>query len=145
LSSIFLPEIFQIWKNFHIFSFFSFFSFPSFSSFFSLSSFLPHAAVCMNGTEAGSKWPAALPNVATPHGAPTSNIASRVPCPSPLLPLHYLSGELPMAGNQALKSRNGRPTWKASTMLGFLHGTTKTDAHNIPLAILGLNFIRNQL
>jgi hypothetical protein len=55
--------------------------------------------------------------------------------PSLLLPLHSLSGELPMVGNQALKSGNGRPLWKVSTKLSFLHGTTKTDAHDLPLAI----------
>jgi hypothetical protein len=90
-----------------------------------------------------SKRSAALSNAATPHGTPTSNIASRTPCPSP--PLHSLSGELPTAGNQALKFGNGRPPWKASTKLGFLHGRTKIDAHNFPLAIPNLNFIWNQL
>jgi hypothetical protein len=42
--------------------------------------------------------------------------------PSPsllLLPLHSLSGELPMAGNQVLKSGNGHPLCKVSTKLGF--------------------------
>jgi hypothetical protein len=46
-----------------------------------------------------------------------------------------------MAGNQALKSSNVRPPWKASIKLGFLGETTKTDAHDLPLAILSLNFI----
>jgi hypothetical protein len=27
----------------------------------------------------------------------------------------------------------------------FLRGTTKTDAHDLPLAILALNFIQNEL
>jgi hypothetical protein len=50
-----------------------------------------------------------------------------------------------MADNEALKSGNGRPPWNASTNLGFLHGTTKIDVHDLPLSIIGLNFIRNQL
>jgi hypothetical protein len=50
-----------------------------------------------------------------------------------------------MTDNQALKSGNGRSPWKASTKLGFLHGTIKTDAHYLPLAIPTINFIRNEL
>jgi hypothetical protein len=50
-----------------------------------------------------------------------------------------------MVGNQVLKSGNGHPPWKASTKLGFLHGTTKMDVHHLSLAIPDLNVIRNQL
>jgi hypothetical protein len=46
-----------------------------------------------------------------------------------------------MAGNEALKFTNGRLPWKASTKLGFVCGTTKTDVHDLPLAIFGLNFM----
>jgi hypothetical protein len=68
--------------------------------------------------------------------------------PSPsllLLPLHSLSGELPMVGNQALKSGNGRPLWKVSTKLNFLHGTTKTDAHDLPLPIRPQFYLKQTL
>jgi hypothetical protein len=59
--------------------------------------------------------------------------------PSPsllLLPLHSLSGELPMVGNQALKSGNGRPLWKVST---------KTDAHDLPLPIRPQFYLKQTL
>jgi hypothetical protein len=35
--------------------------------------------------------------------------------------------------------------WRASTKLVFLHAMTKTGAHDLPLAIPALNFIRNEL
>jgi hypothetical protein len=43
-----------------------------------------------------------------------------------------------------LELNHGHSPWKASTKLGFLRGTTKTDAHDLSLAILSLNFIQNQ-
>jgi hypothetical protein len=89
-----------------------------------------------------------LLHAAAPHGTAPSlpPPCSHASCLSPLpFPLSSLSGELPHAGNQALKSNNGRPPWKASTKLGFLRGTTKMDVHYLPLAILVLNFIRNEL
>jgi hypothetical protein len=51
----------------------------------------------------------------------------------------------------SLASSHGRPwslssamaalPWRASIKLIFLHATAKMDAHNLPLALLGLNFI----
>jgi hypothetical protein len=44
-----------------------------------------------------------------------------------------------------LSSTMVAPPLKASNRLGFLCGMTKTDAHELPLAIPTLNFIRNEL
>jgi hypothetical protein len=43
------------------------------------------------------------------------------------------------------KSGHGRLPWGASDKLVFLRGMTKTDAYDLTLAILTLNFIRNEL
>jgi hypothetical protein len=44
-----------------------------------------------------------------------------------------------------LKSGHVRLPWRASHKLIFLRGMTKMDAHDLPLVILTLNFIRNKL
>jgi hypothetical protein len=44
-----------------------------------------------------------------------------------------------------LQVRPWPPPWRASHKLIFLHGMTKTDAYDLPLAILTLNFIRHEL
>jgi hypothetical protein len=44
-----------------------------------------------------------------------------------------------------LKSGHGCLPWGASTKPDLLHGMNKKDAHNLPLAIPVLNFIRNKL
>jgi hypothetical protein len=50
-----------------------------------------------------------------------------------------------MAAFHVLKSGHGRLPCRASHMLIFLRGMTKTDAHDLPLAIPALNFIQNEL
>jgi hypothetical protein len=64
------------------------------------------------------------------------------PFPFPLLPL---SDELSMASHGAPTPAMAALPWRASHKLGFLSGMTKTDAYDLPLAILTLNFIQNEL
>jgi hypothetical protein len=59
-------------------------------------------------------------------------------------PISSLSSELPMVIME-LKSGHGCLPWGASTKPDLLHGMNKKDAHNLPLAISVLNFIRNKL
>jgi hypothetical protein len=66
------------------------------------------------------------------------------PLPLPFL-LSSLSGELPRGRSWSSKYVHGRLPWRALTKVVFLHGMTKTDAHNLPLVIPALNFIQNEL
>jgi hypothetical protein len=93
--------------------------------------------------------PSRGPSAAPPHVDPLlpSLQASqlRLPCPTPLFLLPSLSGKLPMSGHGALTSAMTALSWRVLIKAIFLRGITKTDAHELPLAILSLNFIRNQL
>jgi hypothetical protein len=51
----------------------------------------------------------------------------------------------PMAGHGAPTPTMAVLPRRALTKVVFLRGTTKTDAHDLPLAIPALNFIRNKL
>jgi hypothetical protein len=88
------------------------------------------------------------PHPASPHGAPflPSMQAARAPVLlSPSLPLSPLSSELPMASHGAPTPAMAARPWRALTKAVFLHGITKTDVHDLPLAIPIFNFIRNEL
>jgi hypothetical protein len=50
-----------------------------------------------------------------------------------------------MAGREAPTPAMAALPWTALNKAVFLHGTTRMDAHNLPLAIPTLNFIRNEL
>jgi hypothetical protein len=58
--------------------------------------------------------------------------------------LPFLSVELPTASQGASTLAMGVLPWRASHKLIFPRGMTKTDAHDLPLAIPALNFIRNE-
>jgi hypothetical protein len=79
-----------------------------------------------------------LPPLAAP-------MASRqaIPLLHPLLP--PLSQSTPMAGHGAPTPAMTALPWRASHKLIFLRVMTKTNAHDLPLAIPTLNFIRNEL
>jgi hypothetical protein len=67
---------------------------------------------------------------------------SRTPSLAPSLPSltspHGTSHGAPTLAVAALP-------WRALNEAVFLHGTTKTDAHDLPLAIPVLNFIQNEV
>jgi hypothetical protein len=75
--------------------------------------------------------------------------ANAAPCATPPLPLP-LPPPLPLrqaphgASHGALTPAMAALTWRASTKLIFLRGITKMDAHDLHLAILALNLIRNE-
>jgi hypothetical protein len=147
LSFIFLPENFQVLENFPYFFFFFF----SFSSFSSSSLFppllLPHDQffshiqnIVMNEQRSSHRAPPQQPSLWHPSctlAAPPSPSS-----PSPSFPSPVSS---PMGSHGSSNSGHGRLPWRASHKLIFLHGMTKMDAHDLPLAIPALNFIRNKL
>jgi hypothetical protein len=50
-----------------------------------------------------------------------------------------------MAGHGAPTPAMAALPWRASHKIFFLPGMIKTDAHDLPLAIPALNFIRKEL
>jgi hypothetical protein len=127
----------------------------SFSFSFSLFSFSSvfYIFLLTLGTQAGTEQRGAAtpwPLYQRPHGAPPTLPPSccRDPCPLRFpfsFPLSSLSGELSHGRLWSSKSGHGRLLWRALIKTVFLRGMTKTDAHDLPLAIPVLNFIQNEI
>jgi hypothetical protein len=126
--------IFQKFSSLNFFPYFSFFlfSFPSFS--FLLSFLLPSS-------------PSFFRHSSKPHTESTHGAASCSERPPPWRP--SCSPPSPQATTSAVlplpKSGHGRLPWRVSHKFIFLRGMTKMNAYDLPLAILTLNFIRNEL
>jgi hypothetical protein len=138
LSFIFFQKFPSLEKNFlflFLFLFFLFFfPFPSSLMFFSL----PPSFLLTNSktqaTQSTNRGRAPL--------QPSLLVRPPAPPPSPSFPSPVSShGCLPWSFNYG----HGRLPWRASHKLIFLHGMIKMDAHDLPLAIHTLNFIRNEL
>jgi hypothetical protein len=147
LSFIFLAKFFQVWKIFHFFILFSFFLsfllFPSllFPSYSHRSYRSPMEKVPTNNTSSMTEPPSPS---RSPMRLPPPHCQQPTP-PACLLPLLSLSDELPMAGHGVPTPAMAALPRRAPTKTIFLHGMTKMDAHDLPLAISSLNFIQNQL
>jgi hypothetical protein len=146
---------FKVWKIFHIF-----FLFFSFFFIFSLSSFSPSPSspyslspsrtarqqrAPTNSNRGSAPMPPLQPppSMAPPLAAPP--LLGHAPLPLLSFPFSFPS---PMSSHElpwSFKSGHSRLPWEASHKLVFLCGMTKTDVYDLPLAILILNFIRNEL
>jgi hypothetical protein len=131
--------MFRKFSHFSPFLFFRPFFFSFLSSFLlPPSSFLPSRTTSSHEQGDNTEQPGPSPPPTAPLAPPSRTHLS----PSPSLPSPASS---PMIGHGAPTSAMAALPWRALTKVVFLRGATKTDAHDLPLAITALNFNQNEL
>jgi hypothetical protein len=143
----FSPKIFKLGKFSYFFTFlflpflfFSFFSSPS--CYFLLHTRTEHSKQTAQQHGRSSHGPSPAP-LLQPSLSPSRTPSSP---PAPLLsPLSPLSRACHTTINGTSTPAMASLPWRVSHKLIFLRGMTKMDAHDLPLAITTLIFIRNEL